>query len=355
MPIRYVNHDQLQRSLMLCYLAKVPICIIGGVGCGKTTAVQDFVKKIALKMPDFKLWKIFLGLIDSTDIGGVPVRTDNNEIEYAPPKCLPFNTEDAGVILGDEYDRSAPEVQNAFNQILLGGEIHGNKISKNAFVVLTMNGNSDRYTTQLSEAARNRVCTLFLSSNAQSTLTQWDDWAAKNGINETIRAFAHFKQDLIKVHENFEELALITPRSRDMAGRILDQAAAVGASGTFKTDDIMLPILSGIIGHGPATELIAFERLREKLPDIEKMLKAPAKYETDKCWSDSSLCYAIGVALGGRIHEGDAEKAENAITLIGYMPDEIAAWAIRAITKSCPEVMVTDTYKEFFDNMKALI
>ena len=94
---------------------------------------------------DFHLWTVFLGLVDSTDIGGVPVRTDNNEIEYAAPKCLPFNTDDAGVILGDEYDRSDPEVQNAFNQILLGGEIHGNKISKEAFVVLTMNGDSDRF------------------------------------------------------------------------------------------------------------------------------------------------------------------------------------------------------------------
>ena len=352
MAVKYIDHNQLRRSLLLCYNAKVPVCILGGVGCGKTTAVRDFAAEIDKQIEgDFKLWTIFLGLIDATDIGGVPVRTDDNEIEYAAPKCLPFNTSDAGIILGDEYDRSSPEVQNAFNQILLGGEIHGNKISENAFVVLTMNGSSDRYTTQLSEAARNRVCTLFLSSKASSTLSQWDDWASKNGINETIRAFAHFKQDLIKSHENFEELALITPRSRDMAGRILDAAKTAN----FKTDDIMLPILAGIIGMGPANELIAFDRMREQLPDIEKMLKNPEKYETDKCWANSSLCYAIGVSLGSRLTDDDIDRAENAVKLVQYMPDEIGAWAIRNVTKACPQVMATDQYKEFFNDMKDLI
>lgn len=352
MPVRYINHNQLQRSLLLCYLAKVPVCIIGGVGCGKTTAVKDFVKEMASKTSSaFKLWMVFLGLIDSTDIGGVPIRTDNNKIIYAPPECLPFNNDEYGVILGDEYDRSAPEVQNAFNQILLGGEIHGNKISPNSFVVLTMNGSSDRYTTQLSEAARTRVCTLFLSSNAQSTLSQWDEWAQKKGINETVRAFAHFKPDLIKGHENFEELAICSPRSRDMTGSILDAAKTV----KFKTDDIMLPVLAGLIGHGPATELIAFERIREKLPDITQMLAHPEKFETDKCWEDSSMCYAVGVAIGNKITENDIEKAQNAVTLVGYMPNEIGAWAIRAVTKACPQVMATDEYKAFFDEMKDLI
>ena len=352
MSVKYVNHNQLRRALLLLQTANVPACIIGGVGCGKTTAVQDFVNRVDSQMTnvDYKLWTVFLGLVDSTDIGGVPVRTDDNRIVYAAPECLPFNVEDHGVILGDEYDRSAPEVQNAFNQILLGGEIHGNKISKNAFVVLTMNGTSDRYTTQLSEAARNRVCTLFLSSNAQATLPQWDEWAQKNGVNETIRAFAHFKPDLIQQHEGFEELALMTPRSRDMAGRILDAAKAAN----YKTDDIMLAVLAGIIGHGPATELIAFERMQDKLPDIEQMLRTPHKFETDSCWADSSLCYAVGVALGGRV-AGDSDKAESAVTLVSFMPDEIGAWAIRNVTSACPEVMVTDTYRDFFEEMKSLI
>lgn len=352
MSVKYINHDELRRSLMLCREAKVPVCIIGGVGCGKTTAVEDLVKDIRESTDhEFHLWKIFLGMVDNTDIGGIPVRTDDNEIIYAPPKFLPFGCKDSGIILGDEYDRSAPEVQNAFNQILLGGEIHGNKISPNAFVVLTMNGTSDRYTTQLSEAARNRVCTLFLSSKAASSLDQWDRWARKNGINDVIRGFARFQSNLIESHEDFDEQAIITPRSRDMAGRILDAADKV----SFKTDDIMHAVLAGIIGQNAAMSLIAFEREREKLPDIDDMLKTPGKYETHACWEEASLCYAVGIAVSSRINEEDLEKAENAITLVSYMPDEVGAWAVRNISDACPQVCITDKYREYFDEIKEMI
>ena len=39
--INYINHDQLNRSLLLLWKAKIPACIVGGVGSGKTTAVEE--------------------------------------------------------------------------------------------------------------------------------------------------------------------------------------------------------------------------------------------------------------------------------------------------------------------------
>lgn len=349
--VKYINHNQLQRSLLLCQAANVPVCIIGGVGCGKTTAVEDFVKKIDAQMEaTYHCWKVFLGLVDATDIGGIPIRTDDNRILYAPPSCLPFNTEKAGVILGDEYDRSPPEVQNAFNQILLGGEIHGNKISPNAFVVLTMNGSSDKYTTGLSEATRTRMCTLFLSSKAASSLQDWEKWAKENGVNPTIQGFARFRNDLIESHEQFEEQAMLTARTRDMAGRILDAAEKA----PYKTEDIMMPVLAGVIGMAGAVELMQYQRMEKELPDIQSMLKNPEKYELDKVWEEHSRCYAVGIAIQNAIN-GDYDLAEGAVKLISYMPNEIAAWAIRGITSECPEVMTSESYQEFFEKIKKLI
>ena len=350
--VKYITHSELKRALLILQKADVPACIIGGVGCGKTTAVEDFVSKINKTIDgEYNLWKIFLGMVDSTEIGGVPVRTADNRITYAPPEFLPFNTDAPGVILGDEYDRSDPSVQNAFNQILLGGEIHGNKISKNAFVVLTMNGTSDMYTTQLSEAARTRVCTLFLSSKASMALKDWDEWAEQNNVNDTIRGFAHYRSDLIETHENFEELAMCTSRSRDMAGRILTACDEAG----FKTDDIKMPLLSGVIGHSAAVELIAYEQMKNSLPDIELMLAKPHSYETHKCWEEPSLCCAISTAIPGFITEDNVDLAASAITLIGYMPIEIGTWAIRGIAKKCPMVATTDEFINAFNEASDLI
>ena len=349
--VNYINHDQLKRSLLLLWKSKVPACIIGGVGSGKTTAVEELAKTLDSKMDvDFSLWKIFLGLIDATEIGGIPYRDDDNKLSFMPPRCLPYNNEDYGIIFGDEYDRAPSDVQNAFNQILLGGEIHGNKISPNSYVVLAMNGESDQYTTPLSEAARNRVCTLFLSSHAYGNLDQWNEWAITNNVNETIRAFANCRTDLIKKHEDFDELAMITPRSRDMAGRILDAAKEV----QFKTEDILLPCLAGVISNGAANELIAFDKMRKDLPDIEHMINNPDEYDNHEVFYKNDLTYMLSVNIASYCTQNKG-SCGKAINLMDKAPAEIQVFAVDNIIKAEPDAVVTPEYKRFFNKNKHLL
>ena len=351
--ISFINHDQLNRCLLLLWMADIPACIIGGVGCGKTTAVEDLVKRLNGKeefKAGFNLWKLFLGLIDATEVGGVPFRGEDGTLRYAPPSTLPYNSEENGIIFGDEYDRAPPDVQNAFNQILLGREIHGNAISKNAYVVLAMNGDSDRYTTPLSEAARNRVCTLFLSSHASGNLEQWDAWAKQNNINKTVRAFAHCRTDLIEKHETFTELALITPRSRDMAGRILDAAEKA----QFKTEDVLVPCLNGVIGSGAANELVQFMRLEKDLPNVLEMIQKPESFKEHKAFRVPDLQYMLAISVASHC-ENYPDLAGNAITLMGYAPPEIRIWAVKAIVEACPTAASTDEYAEFFKATRDLM
>lgn len=350
--VNYINHDQLKRALLLLWKAKIPACIIGGVGSGKTTAVESLCSTLDTKMErTFNLWKIFLGLIDATEIGGMPYRSDEGKLDFMPPKCLPFNTDEYGIIFGDEYDRAAPDVQNAFNQILLGGEIHGNKISPNSYVILAMNGESDSYTTPLSEAARNRVCTLFLSSHAYGNLEQWNDWASKNNINDTIRAFANYRSDLIERHEEFNELALITPRSRDMAGKILDAAESTK---NFSTEDILTPCLAGVIGSGAAHELISFQKLKNDLPDIKDMINNPDKYKDHEAFDEPSLSYILSVSIASHCAM-NPKDCGSAIKLMMNAPEEVQVFAVDGIGKEQPEAFATKEYKSFFEKNKHLI
>jgi hypothetical protein len=347
--VSFINHEQLQRCLLLLWMADIPACIIGGVGCGKTMAVETMVKDVNRKNPgmDFNLWKIFLGLVDATEVGGIPFMDhETGKVVYSPPSTLPYNTDKAGIIFGDEYDRAPPDVQNAFNQILLGREIHGNKISKNAYVVLAMNGDSDRYTTPLSEAARNRVCTLFLSSNSSGNLECWDRWAEENNINPVIRAFAHCRSDLVEDHTTkFSELAITTPRSRDAAGRIMDAAETV----QFKTADILVPCLAGVVGMGTAHELLEFKRIKEELPPIPEVIRNPEKYKDHELFKKNDLMYMLGIAIADHVGQ-HKDMAGEAISALKYLPLEIQAWAVRTIISKCPQAAATKEYIEHFEN-----
>lgn len=355
--IQFINHSQLERCLMLLWMADIPACIIGGVGCGKTTAVEGLVKKLDakeefIKQGGFHMWKIFLGLVDATEVGGIPFRDpETGAVDYAPPKVLPYNSDKCGIIFGDEYDRAPPDVQNAFNQILLGREIHGNKISHNAYVVLAMNGDSDKYTTPLSQAAANRVCTLFLSSRSSGTLEDWDKYAIEQNINPTIRAFAHCRTDLIENHDDtFAELALITPRSRDQAGSILDACEKA----KFKTDDILLPCLNGVIGSGAANELLQFIRMKDELPDIGHMINNPLKYKDHEVFRKNDRMYMLSIAVASYV-EMHEDVAGKAIDLMSLAPPEIRVWAIKSIVETCPKAAATDEYSEFFKATQDLI
>ena len=354
--IQSINHDQLKRCLLLLWMADVPACIIGSVGTGKTTAVENMVKELDSKMDNkFNLWKVFLGLIDATDIGGIPTKNEDGKIDYAPPRCLPFDCNASGIIFGDEYDRAAPDVQNAFNQILLGKEIHNNVISDNAYVILAMNGESDTYTTPLSKAARNRVCTLYLSSEAQGSQDDWDDWARENNINDTIRGFAKYRPNLIANDTEFSEQAMITPRSRDMAGKILDQVDKV----KFKTDDILLACLAGVIGSSAAHELLHYIQQKDTMPDIKHVLDNPSEYE--EYFDRPDLVYMICIAVQGHVNNIKDVKLRSATAnkAIGFfnnnMAPEIQMWAVNNIAKEHPDVALSKEYKKFFNETKVLI
>ena len=352
--IQKINHDQLRRCLVLLWLSDIPACIVGDVGTGKTTAVEDLVKELDTKMENkFNLWKVFLGLIDATDIGGIPMKNQDGKIDYAPPRCLPFGTDESGIIFGDEYDRAAPDVQNAFNQILLGREIHNNVISDNAYVILAMNGEADSYTTPLSKAARNRVCTLFLSPIAGDSHSQWDEWARKNNVNSYVRGFARYRSDLIKDDVEYSELAMITPRSRDMAGRILDKVNEVD----FKTDDILLPCLAGVIGTAAAQELIAFMEQEASLPDIKQLLDNPDKFEdmADDLYDRPDINFMLGISISNYVtnNKNYGEKAIKFFTE-KFQPEN-RTWAVDNIVSSNPNIITTPEYKKFFNKQKTLM
>ena len=297
----------------------------------------------------FKLWKWILAYKDPTDIGGVQYpNEDKTRVKYLISEELPFDCDDYGIIFADEFDRATPETQNSFLQILLGGEIHGHELSKNAYTILAMNGTSDIFTTPLSEASRTRVCTLFLSSHAEGNLESWDNFAEEQGLSPTIRGFARFRPELIVTHEEFEELAIPTPRTRDMADQIL--RATDGAK--FETADILLPCLAGVVGKATALELIAYKEMCDKCPDPDKIIASP---ETATVPKEPSVGYAVIMALLARVAKKDKKTAQAVIKYAVRMKEELTAYCLRKLAEKCPAVVVTPEYNKWTSDHKSII
>lgn len=349
-----LNPSQAQRAIALCWRANVPCALVGGVGCGKTTAVNDFVKTLNNgKGSKFKLWPCILSYLDASDIGGVPVPVrGQSKVVYHMPDFLPFDCEDAGVIFGDEFDRATPEVQNAFLQVLLGRQFHGHTLSENAYAILAMNGTSDIYTTPLSRAARTRICSLFISRHAQGAGESYQEWAEEMEIDTTTRAFARFRADLFRRDEDFEELAQCTPRTVDMVGQIMDVVEVV----KFRTDDVLPAVIAGLIGRAAATEYLAIRQLVSEAPTPEEVEKHPTTADIPE---NPSVKHALISSLLNYLNSdepGDRRKiARHFVKYAVRMEPEWAAMLLKRLSADEPTVVTTNEFCEWKNDHSALL
>ena len=343
-----INPEQGARCLALGWQARVPITFVGGVGSGKTTIPTDFIKKMNEAddaAHEYKLWMNPLSFFaDAGDVSGIPFPQDGR-MKYLMNENMPFDTTEHGIMVGDELDRCREEVQNAFLQVLLGGEIHGHKLSPNCYVVGTMNGSSDIYTTQLSEAAATRMCSLFLSHKAAGYQDSYDEWASANGVGNVARTFSKFRAELLHPVPEFEEMAICVPRTVDMADRIL-QAAKVTS---VKTSDIIYPMLAGVIGRKAATEFLAVEKLIDEAPPLEDIWRHPESADIPE---NPSVVYALVCGLT------DSTKRENLNAVAHYgtrLPVEFAAMMFKRMSRNIPAIVTTVKFQEWQTAHKELL
>ena len=356
MNVPFINVEQAGRCLALCAVAKQPVALVGGPGSGKTEAVKQFAAKLGAKL----IVKL-LAYCERTDLGGMPFPAEGKVrgVEYLRPLDLPLeglvkDEEKPIVLFLDEFDRAPMDVQNATLQMLLGGDLNGNRLAKNVFVVLAMNGASDMYTTALSEAARNRICTLFVNSKADGNKESYTNWAREQSIHPMTIGFMNFMEpDTLKAYDEFEELAIATPRSvGEFTSKILYATEAV----KFQTDDVLLAVLAGLIGQNAAAKFLAYRSRWKSCPKPEDVLKNP---QTAMVPAECDTAFAVGCSvIGLTMRNGKPDRAllDKAVRYIARLPADAAAGLFRSLNdKGATDVSTIPTYQSWAAKNKDLI
>ena len=333
MKVPFVNVEQAQRAMALCCYARQPLALVGGPGCGKTAGVSQFAAKLGAEL-NMKV----LSFRERTDLGGMPypdegdAKGQNRGIDWLRPKDLPLigNVKDLKkpiILFFDEFDRAPTDVQNATLQFLLGGNLNGHVLAPNVFVILAMNGMSDMYTTALSEAARNRICTLFMSSAADGNAESYDAWAAENDIHPVTRGFMKFAPDVLKVYDAFDEMAIATPRSvGEFTSKILNAADKV----KFNCEDLLLPVLGGLIGQGAAAKFLAYRSRWKECPSASDILSSPKMAMVPR---EADTAFAVGVSLVNYmvVKKADRDMLNKGVQYIVRLPADVANGVLRGM------------------------
>lgn len=274
-----MNFDNVVNTLFKMWThavenGKVPqtVALLGAPGIGKTSSARALADRMTEYMrargATRDAVKQVRDLSSSLpeDMGGLPFR-DGAVTKYAPQSWMADVCAEGayGVLVLDDLPAASTAVQVAARQISLEHRVHDTVISKNVMIIVTGNRREDKSAASTLPAHfRNSVMMLPVEPDKKG----WETWYFDQGYDALVTQFlihrpSHFSQLPKDADGNG---AFATPRTWSMLGSLIGVGRETGN---------LRDMAAGLIGEGVATELMAFELIRNELVDPAKVLADP--------------------------------------------------------------------------------
>jgi hypothetical protein len=295
-------------ALDLLIRAKRPGMVWGKPGIGKSAIIAMLATlRTGWQFLDFRLL-----IRDAVDMRGVPFVDDKTgRTMWAVPAEFP--KEGKGIWFLDEINAAHPQVQAVAYQLVLDRAIGEYKLPDGWVILAAGNNEEDGAVVhRMPSPLRSR----FVHLDLEADLDDWCDWALKAGIESVVIGFLRFKPELLHQFVKTDR-AFPCPRTWEFISHIVKEAP---------DPSVEHALFEGTIGKGAAAEFSAFIRLYRELPNIDAIIKDPAKAPLPK-GGDISVYYAVAAALGRR---ADIKNFGAIVTYLERFPDvEFNVMAIR--------------------------
>lgn len=314
--------SQLLAALPKLIEAGHPTFIWGDPGIGKSDIVREVAASLKIGLIDLRLT-----LYDPTDLKGYPVRTGTGAKEtmsFIPPALLP--TKGKGILFLDELPQAAPATQAASYQLVLDRKLNEYKLPDGWQVIAAGNhARNGGVHHAMPPALANRFTHITLTPDH----AEWDDWA-RGKVDDLVRAYLRFRPaQLLDMEARKAGIAYPTPRSWAKCGQILAQGHGVSAE---------LELLTGTIGEGAATELLAFIKTARELPSLEEILLSP---DTAPVPVSPGAKYAVATLLESKASKTNIKQC---LTYMGRLDKEYQTAFMHNITRTKRELSSTKEY-----------
>ncbi len=153
---------------------KVPICIWGSHGIGKTELVENFAKNNG-----FAFQYIAPAQFEEMgDLIGMPTIVENKTI-FAAPNWVP-TIDEKGILLIDDVNRADDRILRGLMQLFQNNELVSWKLPRQWHIILTANPDGGDYSVTPMDAA---MLTRMLHITMVFEIKNWVAWAANNSID----------------------------------------------------------------------------------------------------------------------------------------------------------------------------
>lgn len=301
-----MHSDPIIRRLFACVLARVPACMWGPPGTGKTARVASLQQTLNVHM---ERW--LLSRCEPIDLKP-RIYHEGKIIVAKPPEIERLGAAPArenlaklrGILFLDEFNRSARETEGAALDIV------DNPPEGVAVLAACNPPSKGQAARSLESAAANRFCHLDVEADAKAWATAqvagWDGLKeelkppssealakAETRARTYVSAFVRRKPDLLEAPPNdpvSAGKAWPSTRTWEMARKLHAVTMALG----YDSEDTRV-LIAGCVGDGVAIEYMTFISDAD-LPDPEELLRNPASYTPPKGRVDKTVTALTGVA-----------------------------------------------------------
>ena len=318
----------ISRALAALIPTRQSVCLLGATAVGKSSmAIQagaafygaPTYQSTVKFYPDQPWLVVVKGLDrDIVDFRGLPTVIKvkrGGQIVYKTKFSEPDLIEqlharpEGGMVLLEELPQSTKPMQSVMREMILDHRIGGVKFPDTWMVIATGNRPQDNAGANqlLSHVASS--CTII---EPEVSVEDWQGWAVNAGVSPDVRAFINFQPGML---HNFKPERLIndTPRGWE---RVSIQAEAL-------PDDLLHPVLSGVVQPESVSQFIAFRKIYKGLPDLTECLTKPEKALVP---SEPSVAFATCSALAERCRSKETTKdnLNNLFIYAGRLTDKMA-------------------------------
>jgi hypothetical protein len=288
---------------------RVVIFAQGAPGIGKSAACVQAAKDLTEEFGEpVRYMQLQATIEDPITLSGLPARDDGHAVFLQFKDKLPINGR--GILEIAEINTAPPLVQAGLYRLFLEGKLGSYSLPDGWFVVATGNRDEDRAATQrIPMPLIGRWCRI----RVESDLETWIDWALKNGIRPELIGFYKFRPVLFNTFDPLKPEPYSCERTAEFASALMASAPPA----------LEHEMLSGVLGEGVATELMAFCRIYRNLVSPDEILRDPDSAEVP---GDPATACAVATALAERM---TPENAERALAYIARMPAEYGVLTVK--------------------------
>ena len=355
--------SQAKQAIAVAHSARRPVFLWGQPGIGKSDVVlqggtavaqgKQVVQYHELQFVEFAPAESFgihdvrLSQCEPVDIRGLPVPdTDAGCTSWLPPDWLPHmgrsDLPESGILFLDEANAAPASVQAAAYQLVLDRRIGNFALKPGWSIVLAGNRMTDGGVTfKMPKPLANRMIHL----DVEVSVEEWTEWAIDHNLPVELVAFIRLRPDLLNTFEEhckkkLEGEAYATPRSWHMAANLIEAKLPF---------DVMMDMLNGTVGKGPAAEFVGFMQVWHKMPSIDGILIDPHGARVP---DDAATMFAVSAALASR---AVPDNMDAITAYINRVPPEFSVLTIKDTQRRNPSCMMTKAFVQWANKNASLL